>query len=158
MPEKKKPVGVCDLCGSKILPAQWLTSKGHPRLYCSLECKQTANSRAGNPKRVAAIRRRIASGQWKNPRSALSPEELHALQSSAARKGRLREVAEKRWRNPALSEAARRKLSCPRKHTGALHRAIEKLRCGSISELMDEEATAYREYRRQLRQKKSAPK
>jgi hypothetical protein len=153
MTEKEKPLGICDFCGGPIPKGEWYTSKGKPRLYCSLECKQTANSRNGNPVRIAKLIQRVAAGLWKNPREGLDSETTRRLNSIAAKKGRLREVAEGRWRNPALSEEARQKLSRPRKHTGALHRAIEKLRGGKMSDLSDEERSAWYEYRKQLKER-----
>jgi DNA-binding transcriptional regulator YiaG len=68
---------------------------------------------------------------------------------------RQREVKENRWRNPALDEKARRKLSRPRKHIDdpVLHSAIEKLGAGvSVPDLTPEEQEAHRAYRRRLRQ------
>ena len=50
MAEKTAPLGICDLCGGEISPGPY-TSKDTPRLFCSRECRNTANSRAG-----AAIR------------------------------------------------------------------------------------------------------
>lgn len=38
--------------------------EGEPRLYCSLECRQMAISRQGNPKRGVKLRKRIAKGFW----------------------------------------------------------------------------------------------
>lgn len=55
------------------------------------------------------------------------------------------------WRNPALSDAAKAKLSQPRQHEGDLHGAIEKLRTGTMADLSDAEAAAYRQYRQTLR-------
>lgn len=75
---KIKSVGVCDLCGGPIPRGEWYTSKGAPRLHCSIECRQTANSRAGNPKRIEKLRQAIARGEWKNPRALMTPEEISA--------------------------------------------------------------------------------
>ena len=44
-PEKVAPVGTCDYCGKGIPVGEWWTSKGRPRLHCSLECRQAASSR-----------------------------------------------------------------------------------------------------------------
>ena len=149
MVDKQKPIGICDLCLGPIPRADWHTSKGHLRLYCSVDCRNTANSRNGNPVRIEKLRKHVARGEWQNPAKLHppTPEE----QAARARKGRLREVAVGAWRNPALDDAARQKLSRPRKHTGPLHSAIEKLKRGlSVVELTFEEQTAHREYRRQL--------
>lgn len=149
MAEKKKPIGICDHCGKEMPEALHYTTKGMPRLYCSRECRNTANSRAGAHIRSKKGKERVRRGEWKNPHhlNPPSPEE----QARRARLGRKREVKEGRWRNPAKSPEARRKLSRPRKHSGELHSAIEKLGQGSkMEELTEEEQQAYRAYRRQL--------
>ena len=151
MVDKQKPIGVCDHCEGPIPRGEWYTSKGTPRLHCSFECKQTANSRKGNPTRVSKLVKRVAAGLWKNPRDGLDSETIKQLQSTASRKGRLREVAEGRWRNPALTDEARKKLSRPRKHSDVLHSAIEKLRTMKMDELTIEERDAYHAYRSELR-------
>lgn len=149
MPDKTAPIGVCDHCGGPIPAAQWYTSKRTARLHCSLECKQTANARAGAPVISRKNRERIASGEWRNPMTIRPP--TSAEQAARARKARLREVAEGRWRNPALSDAARAKLSRPRKYSGDLAAAIEKLKAGqSVADLTEIERNAYRGYRRRL--------
>jgi len=61
------------------------------------------------------------------------------------------EVSEGRWRNPALTDAARRKLSRPRKHTGALARAIDKARTGGMAGLPPAAPHAHLRWRRELR-------
>ena len=149
MTEKKRTLGICDHCGEEMPRWRRYTSKGKPRLYCSRKCRNTANSRAGAKVRSRKIRQRMARGEWVNPVEIRppTPEE----QAERARKGRKREVAERRWRNPALSDEARRKLSRPRKHFGILHQALEKLRYGSVADLTEEEAEAHRAYRRKLR-------
>ncbi len=77
------------------------------------------------------------------------------MQSDASRKGRLREVAEGRWYNPALSDEARQKLSQPRKLSGVLHQAMEKLNQKvSVTNLTPEEREEYRRYRRELARQK----
>jgi hypothetical protein len=149
MAEKLQAVGVCDHCLGPIPPKEWYTRRG-PRLYCSLECRQTANSRAGNPIRVEKIRERMKRGEWRNPSHIRPP--TPAEQSHRARLGRKREVAAGTWRNPARDDAARAKLSRPRRHEGALHSAIEKLGRGlSMADLTDEEAAAYRARAAELR-------
>lgn len=148
---KIKSVGVCDLCGGPIPRGEWYTSKGAPRLHCSIECRQTANSRAGNPKRIEKLRQAIARGEWKNPRALMTPEEISAAQSHASRTARTREVKEGHWRNPALGAKARKKLSRPRKHRGRLHRALELLRQGiKLRDLPDDLRAAHNRYRRRL--------
>lgn len=150
MAEKLKPIGVCDHCAGPIPAGQWYTSHGSPRLHCSLECRQTANSRNGNPVRMAKAIGRIKAGLWKNPAKLRPPTSEE--QSQRARKGRLREVSQGTWRNPALTDEAREKLSRPRKHDGVLHSAIEKLGRGlSVAELTPDEQAIHREYQRQLR-------
>jgi hypothetical protein len=147
---KSQPIGICDLCRGIIPPEDWYTSKGKPRMYCSIDCKNTANSRAGAPIRREKTLLRIARGEWQNPAELRPPTSDE--QSYRARKGRKREVAEGRWRNPALSADARRKLSRPRKHEGILHLVIEKLKQGlGVADLSAEEQGAHRDYRKQLR-------
>lgn len=149
MPDKQAPLGICDLCGDPIPRDRWYTSKGKPRLYCGRECRNTANSRAGNEERTRKVRQRIERGEWQNPAHLRPP--TSAEQAHRARLGRLREVERGEWRNPALSDEARRKLSRPRKHTGALARAIERLSAGArVSDLTAVEADAHRAYRREL--------
>ncbi len=149
MPEKVKPIGVCDHCGGGIPPGQWYTSKRRPRLHCSFECKQAANSQAGAPIRREKMRRRVERGEWQNPHhlNPPTPEE----QSRRARLGRKREVTAGAWRNPALDDEARAKLSRPRKHRGVLHAAIEKLGRGlKSSDLTEEEREAFNAHQRRL--------
>lgn len=155
MKDKTAPVGVCDHCGGKIHPDDWYTHRG-ARRYCCTDCKNTANSRAGAPIRSDKAKERVAAGVWQNPRDLMTPEEIHLAQSHASRKARLREVREGRWRNPALSDEAREKLSKPRKHTGILHRVIEKLRGGSLRDLTPDERAAHDAWRRDLKARKSA--
>lgn len=148
---KIKSVGVCDLCGGAIPRGEWYTSKGAPRLHCSIECRQTANSRAGNPKRIAKLRQAIARGEWQNPRALMTPEEISKAQSHASKTARTREVKEGRWRNPALGAKARKKLSRPRKHHGRLHRALEMLREGvKARDLPEDLRRSHNRYRRRL--------
>jgi len=148
MPSKTQPLGICDLCLGPI--RDWYTSKGRPRLYCSVDCRNTGNSRAGATIRSEKACERVRMGQWVNP--ALihppTPENIGA----GVKQARLREVEAGAWRNPALDDEAREKLSRPRKHSGVLHSAIEKLsRRLSVSELTPEEQEAHRLYRRELR-------
>ncbi len=151
MSEKQQPLGICDHCLGPIRPGQWYTSKGKPRQYCCRDCQNTANSRAGAQGRGVKAHQRYLAGLWKNPLAGpLTPAE----QADRSRRGRLREVAEGRWRNPALSQEARQKLSRPRKHSGLLADAIDKLNAGSMADLTEEERQAYREYRRRLAKEK----
>ncbi len=156
---KMQPTGICDLCGGAIPRGEWYTSKGAPRLHCSLECKQTANSRAGNPKRIEKLKRAIARGEWQNPRALMTPAEISAAQAHASKTARLREVAAGQWRNPALDAKARKKLSRPRKHRGRLHRALEMLREGvKLRDLPEDLRQAHNRYRRRLAKKNAAPR
>lgn len=62
------------------------------------------------------------------------------------------------WRNPALDPDARQKLSRPRRHSGDLAQAIEKLDSGlKMADLNEVEREAYLEYRQALRDKKKSP-
>lgn len=149
---KTRPLGVCDHCGGPIRRSEWYTSKRKPRRYCCRDCRNTANSRAGAPIRSVKILAHIRAGTWQNPHILHPP--TPAEQAARARKGRLREVRAGRWRNPALTLEARRKLSRPRRHSGALHAAIEKLRNGKMADLTPEERDAYRAYRRDLARRK----
>ncbi len=153
MAEKRLPIGICDHCEGKIPVQNWYTAHGQPRRYCSIDCRNTANSRAGNAVRTAKLRQAVAEGRWQNPHQLHPP--TGAEQAARARKGRLREVAEGRWRNPALAPAARLKLSRPRKHNDdpLLHRALERLKQGTrMADLSAAERERYLAYRRQLRQ------
>jgi len=162
MKTKVAAVGVCDFCGEKF-PAEVspYTTKGKPRLYCSLECRQTANSRDGAPIRSRKTRERIERGEWENPSPFVRADATDQEREEARRKigatmarKRLAEVQAGAWRNPAYAAAAREKLSRPRIHgdNPALHSALERLRRGcSIADLTPEEAEAHREYRRTLR-------
>lgn len=125
MATKKQPLGICDHCLAQMPEDRHFTSKGKPRLYCSRDCRNTANSRAGSKKRSVKAKARVRRGEWQNPHhlNPPSPEE----QARRARLGRLREVQAGTWRNPALSPEARKKLSRPRKHSGPLRQAIRKL-------------------------------
>lgn len=154
MTEKTLPLGICDNCGESFPPQLSLYTKHGPRRYCSIECRNTGNSRAGAPIRAARQRERVASGEWQSPYTYMTAEEISAAHAKAARTGRLREVAAGRWRNPALSPAAREKLSRPRKHgdNPALHSAIEKMHGGRMSDLTPEEQVAYRQYQKSRRQ------
>lgn len=153
MSDKVRPLGVCDNCGGAIPRERWYTSKRKPRRYCCVDCRNAGNSHAGEATRYAKMLAHIAAGEWKNPvelRPPTSEEQAHR-----ARLGRLREVESGTWRNPAKSDEARQKLSRPRKHSGALADAIEKLRQGvSVADLTPEEQEAHRAYRRALAAKK----
>ena len=148
--EKVQPIGVCDLCLQPI-PADigaW-TSKGRPRLHCSRECRNTANSRTGAPLRAVAMQAHVQSGEWQNPH-LLHPPTL-AEQAARARLGRQREVQAGRWRNPGLTDEARAINSLPEKHNGPLAAAIERLKAGArVADLTPEQQEAYRAYRRGL--------
>jgi hypothetical protein len=148
---KVKPVGICDFCGGPIKPDEWYHRRG-PRQYCSIECRNAGNSHAGEPVRYAKLMNRVVAGRWINPRSLMTQEQISAVQSRASRTARLHEVAEGRWKNPALADEAREKLSRPRKHSGPSADAIDKLERGiSLRDLTQEEREAHRAYRRELR-------
>jgi hypothetical protein len=152
MADKVQPIGVCDNCLGPIPEGQWYHRRG-PRLYCGVDCRNAGNSRAGAKVRQRKARERVARGEWQNPHhlNPPTPEE----QSRRARLARSREVRAGTWRNPALTPEARKKLSRPRKHSGALHAALEKLRLGTpVAELTDEEREAHRAYRRELARRK----
>lgn len=148
MPDKRAPIGICDQCGGAIPAAEHYTSKGRPRLYCSRDCRNTANSRAGAPVRARKARQRVARGEWRNPAKLHPPDPTNvAAGVSRARKS---EVRAGRWRNPALTDAARRKLSRPRKHRGVLARAIERIGIVGSAGLTPAERRAYYRWRREL--------
>jgi hypothetical protein len=148
---KVQPLGICDHCLGEI-PADMgrYTSKGKPRLHCSRDCRNAANSQAGAAVRAKKARGRVARGEWQNP-AELNPPSKEA-QASGVSRARKAEVAAGTWRNPADSPEAREKLSRPRKHDDnpVLHRALEKLKSGTVADLTDEEAEAHRVYRRNL--------
>lgn len=143
---KTAPLGICDLCGNAT-PTPY-TSKGKPRRYCSVDCRNTGNSREGNPERIRKQNKRIERGEWVNPASIRPP--TSAEQADRARKGRLREIAEGRFRLPGQSPEAKAKNSEPHKHSGALAEAIERLKHGKMSDLTAEQADAYRAYSREM--------
>lgn len=148
--KKVQPIGICDLCLQSI-PSHLgnYTSKGAPRLHCSRECRNTANSRAGAPIISQKTRARIERGEWANP-AELNPPDPKVV-TEGIREARLREVQEGRWRNPGLTPEAREINSRPHKHSGALAEAIERLNAGaSTSDLTPEQQEAHRAYRRQL--------
>jgi len=150
---KHAPLGVCDLCGSQIAPDEWYTSKGKPRLHCSLECRQTDNSRVGAPLRSAKAKHRVALGIWKNPARDLTPQQRKDISARAGTIARTREVAEGRWRNPGLTLEARAINSRPEKHgdNPTLHHAIELMHQGvKLSEMPEPERTAYNARSREL--------
>lgn len=151
MQEKHAPIGICDLCGSQMPRDRWYHRRG-PRLYCSIDCRNTANSRAGAPVRGQRQRERVASGEWENPAHLNPPDPANIGAGVSAH--RRQEVAGGTWRNPALDQAAREKLSRPRRHgdNPALHGAIERLRTESVTDLTPEEADAWRAHQRELRQ------
>lgn len=83
MPEKKQPLGICDLCLKPIPPEDWLTHHGQPRLHCSLECRQSANASSplrDNDPLVDQALKKLRHGLAKD----LSPDEHKAY--SAYRK------------------------------------------------------------------------
>lgn len=92
----------------------------------------------------------MREGRWTNPAEIRKPS-FEAL-SQAASIVRKQEVAEGRWRNPALLAKAREKLSLPRLHDGALHQSMEKLRHGKMTDLSEDERSAYLHYRQKLRE------
>lgn len=131
MAEKCAPPGICDLCGQQM-PTH--TVKGNIRRFCSVECRNTANSRAGNAERTRKLRERVASGEWVNLMHVRPPT------------------------GEEQAERARAKLSRPRKHSGALADAIEKLRLPGVgmADLTPEEQNAYRAHARtQARQRRT---
>jgi len=147
---KLQPIGICDLCLQPIPPHLGnYTSKGTPRLHCSRECRNTANSRTGAPIRSQKILKRIERGEWSNP-AELHPPDPQAV-SEGIRRARLREVQEGRWRNPGLTPEAREINSRPHKHSGPLAEAIERFKAGArTADLTPEQQEAHRAYRRQL--------
>lgn len=125
-------------------------------MYCSRQCRNTANSRAGAPIRSRKAKERVHRGDWINPLT-LEPvpaRREHARKAGLARAEQHRAaLAKGEWQNPANAPGAREKLSRPRKHDNpTLHAAIEKLGAGySMANLAPEEQEAYRAYRRDLR-------
>jgi len=149
MSAKIRPLGICDHCGGAIRTGYWYTSKGQPRRYCSLDCRNTANSRAGASIRSQKQLEHVQKGEWQNPHLLNPP--TGAEQARRARLGRRREVLAGCWRNPGLTPEAREINSRPRKHSGALASAIEKLKAAKcVADLTPEEQEAHRVYRKQL--------
>jgi DNA-binding XRE family transcriptional regulator len=161
MADKIKPLGVCDLCGERFPSGVSLyTSKGTPRLFCSLECRNTANSRAGAPIRSRKMHERIQRGEWQNPAESMTEEDRreYARRGGQVRAKQHREaLAAGTWQNPANAPGAREKLSRPRRHgdNPLLHSAMKKLDSGlRMADLTLEEAAEYRRYRGRLRDKR----
>ena len=149
MTTKTAPLGICDHCGAEL--AEPYTSKGKPRLYCSVQCRNTGNSRAGAEARGQKARERVARGTWQNPRD-INPPNPDRI-AAGVRRARRAEVEAGTWQNPGLTPEAREKNSQPRKHgdNPALVSALRKLKAGvSVAELSPEEAEAHRDYRREL--------
>jgi DNA-binding XRE family transcriptional regulator len=102
-------------------------------------------------------RKRVKQGLWENPGQFITPAERHEYgrRGGAARAKQHRaEMEAGTWRSPAPTPGAREKLSRPRKNVDnpELHRAHEKLKQGArMTELTEEEAAAYRAYRRERR-------
>jgi len=113
---------LCELCGRPLDEGDGrYTRKGKRRRFCSRECRNAHNSRAGAAIRAQKQRARVARGEWRSPLDAVrdNPARYQAWRARVAegvRRARRQEVAEGRWRNPALSPEAREKLSRPRKH------------------------------------------
>jgi len=152
MPNKTAPIGICDHCG-RPFPANLshYTRRKTPRLFCSIDCRNTANSRAGAEIIGRKTKERIERGEWINP-ATLNPPDPANIGAGVSR-ARKAEVEAGTWRNPALTDEARRKLSRPRKHgdNPLLHRALEQLKQGRrVADLTDAEAEAHRAYRREL--------
>ena len=145
---------LCELCGEEM--ADPYTAKRRKRRFCSIQCRNTANSRVGAHIRARKARERVRRGEWENPAAHLTTEQIHeaARRGGQVRAGQHHEAIEAgTWQNPADAPGAREKLSRPRRHgdNPALHRAIEKLgRGASVSDLSPEEAEAHRAHRRQL--------
>lgn len=120
-------------------------------MYCGRDCRNAGNSRTGAHIRSEKAKRRVERGEWQNPHHLNPPSASE--QARRASLGRQREVAAGTWRNPALSDEAREKLSRPRVHgdNPVLHRAIEKLRNGRMADLTEEEANEFRAYQQRLR-------
>jgi len=150
---------LCELCGGSVdeFGLGFYTTKGTPRRFCSIDCRQTRNSRVGAPIRAEKARERVRRGEWQNPAESLTAEEVHeyARRGAAVRAQQHRQaLAEGTWQNPADAPGAREKLSQPRRHgdNPVLHRAIERLTQGaSVADLTEAEAEAHRAWRRELR-------
>jgi hypothetical protein len=159
--EKVKPLGICDNCSGEIRDG-WYTSKHRPRRYCSRDCRNAGNSRAGAPVRSAKAKRRVAAGVWVNPLNLETPEQRreHARKAGQATARQHRAaLADGTWRNPALSNDARAKLSRPRTiDDPVLHRAQERLNAGEhMRDLTPEEREAYRAHSRDVASARREP-
>lgn len=155
MADKTAPLGVCDHCGGMILDTPY-TSKHKPRRYCCVACRNTANSQAGAGVRSQKAKKRVAAGVWVNPLAFETPESRreHARKAGQATAEQHKAaIVAGTWRNPALSQKARRKLSRPRTIADpVLHRAYERLNAGAhMADLTPEEQDACRAHRRGAR-------
>jgi hypothetical protein len=150
--EKRRPLGICDLCGDPI-PEPY-TARGLGRLYCSTECRNAANSRAGSPVRRQKAIARFAQGLQVPPMCLEDPATRgdHARKAARVHGEAMRKQVEAgTWRNPALDPGARDKLSRPRLHgdNPTLHAAIEKRKRGGMASLTPAEHAAYMQHERE---------
>jgi ribosome-binding protein aMBF1 (putative translation factor) len=153
---------LCELCGEDVDQhgLGYYTSKGKPRRFCSILCRNTANSREGAPIRAAIQQQRVKAGLWQNPGDFVTDEERRefARMGGAVRAEQHQEALDEgTWENPADAPGAREKLSRPRKHgdNPDLHRALEKLKAGgSVTDLTEAEAAAHRKYKRKVERRR----
>ena len=137
------------------------TTRGTPRLHCSVECRNRANAKKSAPAQRQRQLRRVHAGMWLNPNpvtqeAATEDQIAHWRRrvGEAASRTRRREIKEGRWRNPALDAGAREKLGRPRTlgDNPALHQALKKKRRGTLTkDLTQEERDAVRAYYRERR-------
>ena len=151
---------LCERCGEPVTRhgLGYYTSKGKQRRFCSRGCRNTANSRSGAPIRSDKAKQRVRAGEWQNPAGRQTPEQHRAISQlgGAARAEQHRAAIEDgNFIKPSEYPGASDKLSRPRVHSDnpLLHRALEKLRDGSMNDLTEAEAEAYRAYRREQARK-----
>ena len=102
---KLEPPGICDLCKNRIRDNLY-TNKGTLRRYCSRQCRNTANSRAGADIKSDKAKERVRLGTWVNPGDYLSPEQRReAAHKGGQAAGKIfrEQVKAGTWRNPAMS-------------------------------------------------------
>ena len=148
----------CELCGDDVDDhgLGHYTVDGKRRRFCSVECRQLHNARAGAPLRAIKMRQRVHSGLWTNPLDFTTHDERseYGKRGGEARAAQAQaEIQQGTWVPPSTRPGAREKLSRPRKHTDdpVLHSALEKLTAGGhVPDLTDAEREAHNRYRREL--------
>lgn len=66
--EKRLPVGICDYCEEPFPSGvPQYTTRGAPRLRCSVECRNRANAKKSVPAQRQRQLRRVHASTWVDP-------------------------------------------------------------------------------------------